>query len=194
MDVIGTVARLQVQRSPLKPGPRGARVYDPAPLLEVSCLDVGPRGVTGDGHLDVHHADHPQSRNVRLLNGLSLLPRAHYERLRARFGPHLVDGSAGESVLLETDGPWTAEDVTGELLLETADGGLLPLSGGSPAAPCVEFTRFCLQRPPGPDDEELAAALEELGGGTRGFYVLAGGQGQVEPGARLFRTSPSRRA
>lgn len=187
MELIGTVVRLQVQRSQLKPGPRGSRVYDPAPLLEVSALEVGPRGVTGDGHLDVHHAVHPDTRNVRLLNGLSLLPRPHYGRLRARFCDHLVDGSAGESLLLDTEGPWE-QAPEGDLLLETADGDLLPLTDAAPAAPCVEFARFCLQRPPGPDDAELARALEDLDGGARGFYVVVGGQGRVEPGARLFRT------
>ena len=191
MDVLGTVARLQVQRSPLKPGPRGTRVYDPAPLLEVAALEVGPRGVSGQSGsgavLDVHHADHPDSRNVKLLNGLSLLPRAHYERLRARFGDHLVDGSAGESVLLDSEGPWAAADLAGDLVLETAAGDLLPLGSVMPAAPCVEFARFCLQRPPGPDDEELAAALEDLDHGTRGFYVVVAGEGRVEAGARLLR-------
>ena len=42
--LVGTVVRLQVQRSRLKPGQRGARTYDPAPLLEVPALDVGPDG------------------------------------------------------------------------------------------------------------------------------------------------------
>jgi hypothetical protein len=52
--------------------------------------------VTGDGPvLDVHHADHPDTRNARLVNGLSLLPRAHYDRLRARYGEHLVDRLRG---------------------------------------------------------------------------------------------------
>lgn len=180
MELIGTVVRLQVQRSRLKPGPRGARVYDPAPLLEVSALEVGPRGVTGDGHLDVHHADHPDSRNNELRNGLSLLPRAHYARMRARFGDHLVDGVAGESLLLDTDGPW--DQPPGDLLLETAAGDLLPLSGVVPAAPCVEFTRFCLR-----SDEGIEEALEELDHGARGFYVSVAGEGRVEAGARLLR-------
>ena len=192
MELIGTVVRLQVQRSRLKPGPRGTRVYDPAPLLEVAALQVGPRGVvgdTGDGTvLDVHHADHPDSRNVRLVNGLSLLPRAHYERLRSRFGPHLVDGAAGESLLLDTTGPWTLDDLAGELLLETADGPPLELAAPVVAAPCVEFSRFCLQRPPGPDDAELAKALQELDDGARGFYAAAAaGDGRVRAGARLLR-------
>lgn len=176
MEVVGTVVRLQVQRSRLKP----AGEYDPSPLLEVSALEVGPRGVSGDGHLDVHHADHPDSRNRKLRNGLSLLPRAHYARMRARFGEHLVDGIAGESLLLDTDGPW--EQPPGDLLLETADGALLPLTKVIAAPPCVEFTRFCLR---GAGDVE--SALEELSDGTRGFYAAVDGSGRVEAGCRLLR-------
>jgi hypothetical protein len=202
-QVLGTVVRLQVQRSPLKPGPRGARAYDPAPLLEVAALEVGPRGVLGlpragteavDGPvLDVHHADHPAGKN-RGANGLSLLPRAHYERMRQRFGPHLVDGTAGESVLLDTPVAWGPEALAGPLELETADGGRLALDRAAVAAPCVEFSRFCLGRGPGsPDDDELVAALDALDGGTRGFYVTALGTGRIEVGARLLRPSPGSR-
>ena len=182
MELIGTVVRLQVQRSRLKP----AGTYDPSPLLAVDALDVGPRGavgVTADGPvLDVHHADHPDSRNRRLVNGLSLLPLAHYDELRSRYGDHLVDGVAGESVLLETAGPWRSLD--GPLLLETTGGGLLELDDPLPAAPCVEFTRFCLG---GGSEDELRAALDHLDGGTRGFYVSTTGTGRVQVGARLLR-------
>jgi len=196
-QVLGTVVRLQVQRSPLKPGPRRSRVYDPAPLLEVGALEVGPRGVLGlpgagaqDGSapvLDVHHADHPAGKNRRV-NGLSLLPLVHYVRMRQRFGAHLVDGVAGESVLLDTGGAWGPDDLTGPLELETADGGRLVLEHPAVAAPCVEFSRFCLGRGPGgPDDDELVAALDALDHGTRGFYVTARGTGRVAVGARLLR-------
>ena len=188
--VLGTVVRLQVQRSRLKPGPLSTRVYDPAPLLEVPELEVEPRGAVGlvDGRRvqDVHHADHPDSRH-RGTNGLSLLPRAHYERLRARFGNHLADGVAGESLLLETEGPWTLADLAGDLVLETADGGLLALGDPAVAAPCVEFTRFCLARQPGRIDDEVTGALAELDDGARGFYVTATGTGRVAAGARLLR-------
>jgi hypothetical protein len=188
---LGTVARLQVQRSRLKTGPRGARVYDPAPLLEVAALEVGPRGVVGqtsDGPLlDVHHADHPDSRNVRLANGLSLLPRAHATALRARYGPHLVDGTAGESLLLDTEGPWTEADLGGALWLETVDGGLLELGQVVAAPPCVEFSRFCLRLPVGPVGPDVSQALVDLDGGARGFYAQVRGSGRVERGARLLR-------
>ena len=188
---VGTVVRLQVQRSRLKPGPAASRVYDPAPLLEVEALEVGPRGVVGqtsDGPvLDVHHADHPDSRNRRLANGLSLLPRAHYAALRQRYGAHLVDGVAGESLLLDTDGPWTEADLAGELWLETVDGDLLPLDGAAAAPPCVEFSRFCLGLPPGPVGPDVRQALVDLDGGARGYYARVDGTGRVERGARLLR-------
>ena len=190
MELIGTVVRLQVQRSRLKPGPKATRVFDPSPLREVDALELGPSGVTGhvDGEvlLDVHHADHPDTR-FRGVNGLSLLPRAHYDLLRSRFGEHLVDGVAGESLLLDTDGPWGLDALDGPLVLETA-GGRLELVDGQPAPPCVEFSRFCLGRGPGgPDDEELVAALDALDRGLRGFYATPTGPGRVEAGARLLR-------
>ena len=191
VELIGTVVRLQVQRSRLKPGERRARVYDPTPLLEVPELEVGPRGVRGllDGRpvLDVHSADHPDSRNRRLRNGLSVLPRAHYRRLRQRYGDHLVDGAAGESLLLETAGPLTEADLAGELLLDTVDGEALVLSGAMVASPCVEFTRFVLGRPVGALDDEVRAALDDLDGGARGFYLSVSGTGRVRAGARLVR-------
>lgn len=191
MTLLGTVVRLQVQRSRLKPGPRGARVYDPSPLLEVAALDVGPRGVVGVTEtgpvLDVHHADHPDSRNARLANGLSLLPRAHYARMRQTYGPHLLDGTAGESLLLDTAGPWREVDLAGELELETADGWLV-LTDVLGAPPCVEFSRFCLgDVEAAAGGEAVVAALSDLDSGTRGFYARTAGTGRVEPGARLRR-------
>ena len=188
---VATVVRLQVQRSRLKPGPATTRTYDPAPLLEVEALEVGPRGVVGltaDGPVrDVHHADHPDSRNRRLANGLSLLPRSHYAALRGRYGPHLVDGVAGESLLLDTGGPWTEADLVGMLLLETADGELLELAEVAAAPPCVEFSRFCLGLSPGPVGDDVRQALVDLDGGARGFTAEVRGTGRVEHGTRLLR-------
>jgi hypothetical protein len=191
VEVIGTVVRLQVQRSRLKPGPATTRVYDPAPLLEVPGLDVGPRGVVGvtasGPVVDVHHADHADSRNRRLANGVSLLPRAHYAALRERFGAHLVDGIAGESVLLDTPTAWDATGPSGTLLLETAGGGHLELADVVPIPPCVEFSRWCLRRPVGPVDDEVRAAMARLGDGARGYYAVARGSARIETGARLLR-------
>ena len=181
MELIGTVVRLQLQRSRLKPGEKHQRVYDPAPLLEVDELVVTPRGVTGPGGmLDVHHADHPDTRNVKLRNGLSVMTRPRYDALRAAYGPHLVDGIAGESLLLDDGG-----DLSGELVLETDEGRLALV--GAAAPPCVEFSRFVLGRGLGDTGPEVLAAMAALDGGARGFYLRTEGTGRVRAGARLFR-------
>jgi hypothetical protein len=188
VELIGTVVRLQVQTARLKPGPAGARVYDPAPLLPVTELDVGPRGVVGmtaDGPVvDVHHADHPDTRNVGLRNGLSVIPAGHYAWMRAQFGDHLVDGIAGESLLLDT--PGVLDPLDGPLVLETADG-VLHVGEVAAIPPCVEFSRFASRR--GRDDTgpEVLAALELLGCGIRGFYLRSPDSGRVAVGARLLR-------
>jgi len=191
VELIGTIVRLQVQRSRLKPGERGARVYDPAPLLQVDELEIGPRGVVGlhggERVADVHHADHPDSRNGRLRNGLSVLPLAHYRRMRERYGEHLADGAAGESLLLDTPGPLTEDDLAGQLLLDTVEGPPLELSGAAAAPPCVEFSRFALRLPVGVVDDAVRAALVDLDGGARGFYLQVAGLGRVRAGARLLR-------
>lgn len=194
-EVLGTVVRLQVQTGHLKPRPSGSGRYDPSPLRQVEALRVDAQGCTGliDGEsvVDLHHADHPESRNVRGVNGLSLLPSAHYDRLRSTYGDHLRDGVAGENVLLRTAGPWTVEDLRGDLALEV-DGGSIALTAAMAAPPCVEFSRWCLGRSEsGPlvsgRDEAVAIALEDLDHGGRGFYLRVTGSGVVRPGALLLR-------
>lgn len=181
MELIGRVIRLQVQRSRLKPGPATTRVYDPEPLAEVSELHITPRGVIGDGVLDVHHADHPDTRNVKLLNGVSVMTVSRYRALRETYGGHLVDGIAGESLLLDTE---HLGDLAGELVLAT-EGGPIEVES-VPVAPCVEFTRFVLRRGAGDVGPEVMATLEALDGGARGYYLRTTGSGTVRAGAGLF--------
>jgi hypothetical protein len=182
VELIGTVVRLQVQRSRLKPGPATTRVYDPAPLHEVSVLEIGPRGVVGDGILDVHHADHPDTRNVKLLNGISVMTASRYAALRATYGEQLVDGVAGESLLLDTQ---HLDDLSGRLVIESEDG---PIECDSiPAPPCVEFSRFVLGRGAGDVGPEVLAAKDALENGARGYYLQTSGVGTIRAGARVLR-------
>lgn len=183
MELIAPVLRLQVQRSRLKPGPATTRVYDPAPLVEVSELEITPRGVVGDGILDVHHADHPDTRNVRLLNGVSVMTVSRYRALRAAYGDHLVDGVAGESLLVDAD---HLDDLTGSLVLETGEGAIRFES--MPTPPCLEFSRFVVGRGAGDVGPEVMAALDALEDGARGYYLRTAGTGKVRAGALLLRS------
>jgi hypothetical protein len=182
MELIGTVVRLQVQRSRLKPGPATTRVYDPTPLQEVTELELTPRGVVGwadgAGILDVHHADHPDTRNVRLLNGLSVMTVSRYRELRKTYGAHLVDGIAGESLLLDTD---HLHDLSGRLLLDDLEVMAAPMP------PCVEFTRFALGRGAGDVGPEVLTTLADLGDGARGYYLRTEGSVTLRAGSRLLR-------
>ena len=188
---LGRIVRLQLQRDSLKAGPPGGRWYDPAPLLSVDALYVTADGVALDptgAPLDVHHARHPQSKNRRGINGVSVCFTSHYARMRERFGAHVTDGIAGENILVESDRHLTLDDFAGGLLLEGGDGRRLELTRVSVAHPCVEFSRFVLgdrlARP-----ALVSETLKFLDGGLRGFYAAVDG---VEPwavrvGDRLLR-------
>lgn len=178
MELIGTVVRLQVQRSRLKVGPATTRVYNPEPLQQVAALELTTRGVVGDGIVDVHHADHHDTRNVKLRNGLSVMTVSRYRVLRERFGPHVVDGIAGESILLDTE---HLEDLTGDLVLDE-----IPVTS-EPAPPCVEFSRFVIGRDAGDVGPEVLATMAELGDGARGYYLTTKATATLRAGSRLVR-------
>lgn len=200
-EMLGRVVRLQVQTRPLKSGrPRG---YDPSGLHAVTHLDVSPSGVVGttaDGQrlLDCHHVEHPQTRDGKGRRGVSLLALGDYRWLRARFGAHLVDGVAGESMLIDRATPLAGLDLSAGLLV--AGQPPFRLAAVRPATPCVEFSRFCLGRSldAGEEvDDTVRGALAELIG-HRGFIAVAGEQGRVAVGdlvclAGELRDGPSAR-
>lgn len=193
---VGRIVRLQVQTAHLKRGEPPRRWYDPAPITEVATLrldDGGVSGVGSDGslHHDVHHRDHPISRH-RGDNGVSVGFTSHYRAMRARFGDHLPDGIAGENILVESDGQHTVEELGGALAIETREG-MARLEEVIVAAPCVEFTRFCLQWPrDARPDRTVTEALQFLDGGMRAFYARANRAASIarelRVGDRVFRT------
>jgi hypothetical protein len=199
---LGRIVRLQVQVAPLKHGERPDRGYDTDRIRRVAALEVTGHGVVGHGVVeddgdapeaivDVHHRDHPESR-YRGDNGISLLTTGHYALMRERFGPHVHDGIAAESVLVERPGWLNLQDLAGGLAIVPGDGsgeaivpghgsgeaGGILLGGASAAQPCVEFSRLVS----GAASGSLREPLAQLRDGMRGYYL------QVEDGAgRVMR-------
>lgn len=192
MHQIGTVVRLQIQESSLKVGTNPRR-YDPAPLRAVSSLRITPAGVVASDAddaplIDVHHRDHPASKNHEGVNGISLGFTGHYRAMRDRFGPHLVDGIAGENILIEADRQFDAEELAHGVVISDENGHLLPLQQVIVAAPCAEFTRFAMRFPDDArPDPTVTKALQFLHNGMRGFYASHPGEtATIHLGDRVF--------
>lgn len=171
---IATVVFVQIQRSPMKAGTGYERVYDPAPLLRIDRILLtgdGIYGIAAQGEqvIDVHHVGHPQSR-FRGDNRISFGFLEHYASMRQRFGSHLVDGVAGENILLRTVGERFALYGSGRLVLKNRAGDVVAeLASVIPAPPCREFSEYCARFPLEP--HELKATLQFLGEGMRGYYA-----------------------
>lgn len=191
MKPIGPIVRLQIQPESIKvrpstTGPDDARapeVYDPTRLVSVSELHLTRSGATAtvDGRevIDVHHAHHPRTKS-RGENPLSVGFTSHYDALRERFGPNVETASAGESIIVETNQRFTADDLARGLAVERADGTLVKLAAVIAAAPCRPFSEFLLQTGGHAWDEPAAPLLREtlrfLSGGTRGVYCQLDGE------------------
>ena len=193
MTPLGRVVRLQVQAQPLKSGERPNRVYSPGPIVEVAELLLTPTGAVGvDGAgariLDVHNTAHPATRYTDG-NTVSFGLTSHYARMRERFGPHMVEGCAGENILIETAAPLRLQDLGERIGLRGAQGDeTLEFAAFRVAAPCVEFSKFAI----GNQDaapEDLKPVLQFLDQGTRGFYVTLARAGTVRRGDVLVALS-----
>ena len=189
---IGTVVRLQIQQSSLKVGVKPRR-YDPLPIQSVPAMSLSASGVVGlaengESVVDVHHREHPSSKNRGGENGTSLGFTTHYLAMRQRFGQHLRDGIAGENILIEVDRRFPAEDLANGVVVEDSGWRPLELRPVIVAAPCVEFARYALNFPDGArPDATVTEALRFLDAGMRGFYATYEGEpAVVEVGARVF--------
>ena len=177
MHEIGRISLLQVQRSSLKLGKRLETYYDPTPLLSVGSLRLTPRGVFGIGEdgsemMDLHHIDHPSSHNVRAVNGVSIGFTSHYQSMREAYGEHLVNGIAGENMLIEADTIMTLNDLGSRLAIALQKTGQFAyLTGLKVAAPCIEFSQFAANHGTSLPTGKLKATLQFLNDGRRGFYA-----------------------
>jgi hypothetical protein len=186
MHMIGTITRLQIQRDSLKRGEKPTRVYDPAPLLSVPALNVTPDGALGetpDGMwiVDVHHRDHPRTKNDDGLHGISLGFTSHYDAMREHFGNRVEMGCAGENIIARADRRFTYEELADGVAILAPDGTQrVRLKILEVAHPCRPFTGWALGKTVEP--EELKKHLQFLDGGMRGFYCVGEGTGTVSLG------------
>lgn len=175
LQPLGRVVRLQVQREKIKTGQGAGERYTPeehlSPVVALRIDSGGVTGVTQSGELvlDVHHRDHPRSR-FRGENGVSIGFTGHYARMRERFGEHLVDGIAAESILVEHDGIVSLADLSKGVVLTSDDGRIVEIDTWEVAHPCAPFSKFCLRFPEGQKaDRRVTETLQFLEDGTRGF-------------------------
>jgi hypothetical protein len=181
------IVGLQVQRNPVKVGMAPLRWYEPAAIVPVNRLLVEPRGcrgltVAGELVLDVHHRDHPKSRDRKGVAGILFMGTGDYVTLRERYGDHVLDGIAGETVLLDAPDGLAGGHLPTTATAHTSDGPL-ELRGIRVAEPCVEFSRFCLRKEASPDvDDAVKETLLDLDGGARGYRAIPSADGTLARG------------
>jgi hypothetical protein len=186
---LGPIIRLQVQRSTLKTGEKPLRRYDPAPLLAVPRLAVSPDGMLGgtpDGGwvVDVHHRAHPATKNEDGVHGASVGFTGHYAAIRAKFGDRVVDGSAGENMIVEHPAVLGLADVERGLVVVGKDGAeRVRFRVLQPAYPCRPFTGWALGQQV--ESAVLKEHLQFLDNGMRGYYLQAESSATIELGDEL---------
>jgi hypothetical protein len=192
---LGIVALVQLQPQGLIIEKPPGYFYDESRRLEVDQLIINSKGIEaispgGDHVLDIHHLDHPGKEyddDDLVCIGFT----SHYDKMRERFGEHMVYGAAGENIIIEFPDEIRLDDLGGQIGIENQQTGhMLFLEQIQIAAPCEEFSHFAAQSQ---DEklptEELKDILQFLNNGRRGFLlVLRSGQeeGIVRPGDRVF--------
>jgi hypothetical protein len=192
------ILRLQIQTRPMKAGRAPYREYRPEALQQVDALTISERGSEGQWSdptgrrraLDVHHQEHPQSRDRKGTAGITVMGTGDYRRLRDVYGPHLVDGAAGESVLVDAADGLAGIAFPDEFTIMTA-GGPIGFRLGRVADPCVEFSRFCLGEQPSDEvSDAVRTALIDLNDGHRGYRAAAVGSGTIRVGDIVLLGQP----
>jgi hypothetical protein len=152
--------------------------YDTSRLVQVDRLVITPLGIEatipgGEHVLDIHHINHPDKAyddDDLVCVGFT----SHYDAMRAYLGEHMVNGIAGENIIIEYSEEIWPDDLSQQLGIENQDTGEMAiLEMVSFAAPCVEFSQFCAKS----QYERIAAdqlkeILQFLGNGRRGFLLV----------------------
>jgi hypothetical protein len=177
---LGKIVLLQIQTASLKVEDKPEERFDPIALLSVPDLTFNTGGAqtmlpNGDMVLDIHNTEHPQSKNNKGKNDLSIGFTSHYAEMRERYGEHLRDGIAGESILVAVDRRVTLDELQNGIAIQTANG-LGQLQNLRIALPCSPFSKFASRSI---EPEVVKGALQFLDQGTRGFYCTYEGEGSV---------------
>jgi len=192
---LGKVTLTQLQPDGLIIDRPSGEFYDHTRLMAADHLIITPLGIetitaNGERVLDIHHIEHPKKAydpDDLVCIGFT----SHYAAMRARFGEHLQDGTAGENIIIDNQEEIWLEQLGKQIAIENqTTGALTYLDVGRFAAPCEEFTHFVAnsqdKRLPA---KELKDALQFLGNGRRGFLLLLS-QGQekaiVQPGDNVY--------
>jgi len=178
MRELGKVKLVQLQPSGLIIETPSGYFYDASRRLEVDRLLITTKGIeattpNGEHFLDIHHLDHPD-KAYDDDDLVSIGFTSHYEAMRARFGKHMVDGIAGENIIIEYEKEVWTDDLGPQIAIESTDTEhrtLLDLV--SFTAPCDEFSHFASQS----QDKRLPAAklkatIQFLNNGRRGFCEI----------------------
>ena len=182
MQEIGNIEMLQVQAGSLKVERNGIKSYDPALLQSVDSIRLeagGAVALCGGELLDVHHADHPQTKNRANQNAISIGFTGQYAAMRARFGSHLTNGCAGENILIGADRLLSAAELERDLVIVNQKNEQFRLTGLLCAAPCEPFSRFALGIDAEHSRTQMKRTLQFLDDGMRGFYAHLGGAGGI---------------
>ena len=195
---LGHVKLVQLQPAGLIIETPSGYFYDASRRLEVDSLTITSRGIEaitpeGEHVLDIHHLSHPDKAyddDDLVCIGFT----SHYEAMRARFGEHMVDGIAGENIIIEYEEEVWSENLGDRIAIENKETGIMTfLDFVSFASPCREFSLFATRSQYEPlPAEKLKETLQFLGNGRRGFLlVMSTGQeaATVRPGDKVFAVS-----
>jgi hypothetical protein len=197
---LGRVKLVQVQPSGLIIETPSGYFYDASRRVEVDRLLITSLGIEattpqGEHVLDIHHISHPDKaydNDDLICIGFT----AHYEAMRGRFGEHMVDGIAGENIIIDYEEEVWPEDLDRRMAIENQDTGHMALLDLVKfATPCREFSHFANQsQHQDLPAEKLKDTLQFLGNGRRGFLLVLG-DGQetavVRRGDKVFVVGPT---
>ena len=192
---LGRVKLVQVQPNGIIIETPSGYFYDVSRRVEVESLLITSRGIEaktpgGEHVLDIHHLDHPDKmydEDDLVCIGFT----SHYNSIRERYGEHIVDGSAGENIIIDCESEVWPKDLSHQIALKNQESGHIGvLDLVHFALPCEEFSRFVMgsqyEQPPA---GELKETLRFLGNGRRGYLLVFNNTQEsveVRPGDKVF--------